>query len=91
MAHGSSKRADNIRMGDKMIVNENKIVTVDDLYTGHEKELMCVQTDSGNGSFEKDVEVNQLKISRKCYCSLASLNKKDRWYRLMIENVEKCR
>ena len=54
-----------------MKVNENKIVTVDDLYIGHEKELMCVQTDSGNGSFEKDVEVNQLKISQKCYCSRA--------------------
>lgn len=35
-------------MGDKLISYGNKIVTVDNVYTAHEKELICVQTDRGN-------------------------------------------
>lgn len=35
-------------MGDKLIAYGNKIVTVDNVYTAHEKELICVQTDRGN-------------------------------------------
>ena len=48
MADGSCKRAEHIRVGDKLIAYGNKIVTVDNVYTGHEKELICVQTDRGN-------------------------------------------
>lgn len=47
MCNGSCRRADEIQIGDQVIGYKGKQLTVNNIYCGHEQELICVQTDDG--------------------------------------------
>ncbi len=47
MADGSGRRADEIQIGDRIMGYKGKLLTVNNIYYGHEEDIVCVQTDGG--------------------------------------------
>ncbi len=47
MADGTKQRADRVQIGDRLPVYGDRILTVNNIYTGYEKELFQIQTDAG--------------------------------------------
>lgn len=48
MADGTKKRADEVKIGDRLPVYGDRTLTVNNVYTGHEKELFHIRTDAGS-------------------------------------------
>ena len=48
MADGSCKRADEIKIGDRLAAYPDKALVVNNIYYGHEAQLVCVKTDAGH-------------------------------------------
>lgn len=48
MADGTKKRADEVKIGDRLPVYGDRTLTVNNVYIGHEKELFHIRTDAGS-------------------------------------------